>query len=121
MANNNIGAKRLVVGAHYGMRDWLAQRMTAIVMATYTVILLVSFLCASDFSYQGWSGLFAHQWFKVVTFAALASLFYHAWVGVRDVTMDYVHMVALRLILQVATILWLVGCAGWAAQILWRM
>jgi succinate dehydrogenase / fumarate reductase membrane anchor subunit len=121
MANNNIGPKRLVVGAHYGMRDWLAQRMTAIVMAVYTVILLVAFLSASDFSYEGWAGLFSHQWFKLITFAALASLFYHAWVGVRDIWMDYVKPVALRLVLQIATILWLVGCAGWAAQILWRM
>ena len=69
----------------------------------------------------GWAGLFAHQWFKLITFAALASLFYHAWVGVRDIWMDYVKPVALRLVLQIATILWLVGCAGWAAQILWRV
>lgn len=120
MANNNIGPKRLVVGAHYGMRDWLAQRLTASVMATYTVILLVAFLTASDFSYEGWAGLFAHHWFKLITFAALASLFYHAWVGVRDIWMDYVKPVGVRMLLQIATILWLVACAGWAAQILWR-
>ena len=35
-ANNRVGPKRLVVGAHYGLRDWLAQRVTAIVMAVYT-------------------------------------------------------------------------------------
>lgn len=121
MADNNIGAKRLVVGAHYGLRDWLAQRLTAIVMAIYTVILLVCFLTASDFSYQGWAGLFAHQWFKLVTFVALMSLFFHAWIGVRDIWMDYVKPVGVRLVLQVATILWLVACAGYAAQILWRV
>jgi succinate dehydrogenase / fumarate reductase membrane anchor subunit len=49
------------------------------------------------------------------------ALFFHAWIGVRDVWMDYVKPVAVRLVLQVATILWLVGCAGWAAQILWRV
>lgn len=43
MADNNIGPKRLVVGAHYGLRDWMAQRVTAIIMAIYTVILLVTF------------------------------------------------------------------------------
>ena len=31
---------RIVVGAHYGWRDWLAQRVTAVVMAVYTVLLL---------------------------------------------------------------------------------
>lgn len=122
MANNNIGPKRLVVGAHYGLRDWLAQRVTAIVMALYTIILLVSFLAGSNFSYEGWAGLFAHQWFKIATFVAFLALFYHAWVGMRDVWMDYVtKSVALRLVFQVATLLWLVGCAGWAAQIIWRV
>jgi succinate dehydrogenase / fumarate reductase membrane anchor subunit len=122
MANNNIGPKRLVVGAHYGLRDWMAQRVTAIVMATYTIILLIAFLSGSTFSYEGWAGLFAQQWFKIATFVTLMSLFFHAWIGLRDIWMDYVtKSVVLRLVLQVATLLWLVGCAGWAAQIIWRV
>ncbi|MET3105535.1 succinate dehydrogenase / fumarate reductase membrane anchor subunit [Oxalobacteraceae bacterium GrIS 2.11] len=121
MAQNNIGPKRLVVGAHYGMRDWLAQRVTAIIMAIYTVILLVKFLLARQFSYEAWAGIFAEQWFKLASFVLLMSLLYHAWVGVRDIWMDYVKSVALRLFLQVATIVWLVACAGWGIQILWRV
>jgi len=86
------------------------------------VLLLVLFLAGSDFSYAGWAGLFAHQWFKLATFSVIVCLLYHAWVGVRDVWMDYVtHSVFLRLVFQVATILWLVACAGYAAQILWRV
>jgi succinate dehydrogenase / fumarate reductase membrane anchor subunit len=57
---------------------------------------------------------------KVATFAVFMALFFHAWVGVRDIWMDYVKPVGLRLVLQVATIVWLIGCAGYAAQILWR-
>ena len=121
MANNNIGPKRLVVGAHYGMSDWLAQRVTAIMMALYTIILLISFLTAGNFSYEGWAGLFAQQWFKLATFVTFLSLFYHAWVGMRDIWMDYVQPVGARLTLQIATIVWLIGCAGWAAQIIWRV
>jgi len=121
MAENNIGPRRQVVGAHYGMRDWLAQRVTAIIMAIYTVILLVKFFMAGEFSYEGWAAMFAEQWFKLATFVVLLSLLYHAWVGVRDIWMDYVKSVALRLILQVATIVWLVACAGWGIQILWRV
>src|SRR6266702_179169 len=116
-ANNRVGSKRLVVGAHYGLRDWLAQR----IMAVYTVILLAWFFGAHAFSYDGWAGIFATQWMKLATFVALLSLFYHAWVGIRDIWMDYVKPVGLRLFLQVATILWLVGCIGYAAQILWRV
>ena len=120
-SNNNIGPKRLVVGAHYGIKDWLAQRVTAIVMALYTIILLVSFFTASNFSYEGWAGLFAHQWFKLFSLVTLFGLFYHAWVGVRDIWMDYVKPVGLRLTLQIATVLWLIACAAWAVQILWSV
>ena len=119
---NNIGAKRIVVGASYGLRDWLAQRATAIVMALYTVILLGLFLTGNNFNYEGWSGIFAMQWFKLLTFTVFVALFYHAWVGMRDVWMDYVtHSVVLRLVFQVATILWLIASVGYAAQILWRV
>lgn len=121
MAGNNIGPKRLVVGAHYGMRDWLAQRITAIIMALYTVIILIEFLAGSFSSYERWAGMFSQQWFKLATFVVLVSLFFHAWVGVRDIWMDYVKPVALRVFLQVGTIVWLVACAGWAIQILWRV
>ncbi|MGF6853021.1 succinate dehydrogenase, hydrophobic membrane anchor protein [Paraburkholderia sp. CI3] len=117
--HNQIGPKRLVVGAHYGLRDWLAQRVTAVIMAVYTVILLVWFFGAQDFSYEGWASIFATQWMKLATFVTLLSLFYHAWVGIRDIWMDYVKPVGVRLTLQVLSIVWLVACAAFAAQILW--
>jgi succinate dehydrogenase / fumarate reductase membrane anchor subunit len=99
----------------------LAQRVTAVIMAVYTVVLLAAFLLSKDTSYQSWAGLFSNQWMKMLTFLAFVSLTYHAWIGVRDIWMDYVKPVAVRLTLQVLTILWLVGCAGYAAQILWRV
>jgi succinate dehydrogenase hydrophobic anchor subunit len=36
----NFGTKRIVVGAHYGLRDWLAQRITAGLMALFTLLVL---------------------------------------------------------------------------------
>ncbi|ABF09362.1 succinate dehydrogenase membrane anchor subunit [Cupriavidus metallidurans] len=121
MANNNIGPKRLVVGAHYGLKDWLAQRVTAVIMVVFTVVLAAVYLAFGNPSYEGWSGLFANQWMKILTFLTILSLLFHAWIGVRDIWMDYVKPMAVRLVLQVLTILWLVGCAGYAAQILWRV
>lgn len=121
MANNNIGPKRLVVGAHYGLKDWLAQRVTAVIMVVFTVVLAAVYLAFGNPSYEGWSGLFANQWMKILTFLTILSLLFHAWIGIRDIWMDYVKPMAVRLVLQVLTILWLVGCAGYAAQILWRV
>jgi len=120
-ANRGIGPKRLVVGAHYGLRDWLAQRITAVIMAIYTVIVLGWFFGARDFSYTGWASIFATSWMKPLTFVVLLALIYHAWVGMRDIWMDYVKPTGARLTLQALTIVWLLACAGYAAQILWRV
>ncbi len=117
----NFGAKRLVVGAHYGLRDWLAQRVTALLMALFTLLVLVQLLLPGELGYDRWAGIFAAQWMKVLTFVVILSLAFHAWVGVRDILMDYVKPVGMRLLIQVATIVWLVGCAGWAVQVLWRL
>lgn len=118
---NNIGQRRLVVGAHYGMRDWLAQRLTAILMAVFTIVLLVSFLTGQNFTYEGWAGLFARQWFKLFTMVTFFGMFYHVWVGIRDIWMDYIKPVGIRLTLQTLTLLWLLGCAAWTVQILWSV
>ncbi len=117
----NYGSKRIVVGAHYGLRDWLSQRVTAALMALFTLLVLVQVLMPGPLGYDRWAGIFARQWMKVLTFVVIVSLAWHAWVGVRDVLMDYIKPMGMRLLLQVATIVWLVGCAGWAVQVLWRL
>jgi succinate dehydrogenase / fumarate reductase membrane anchor subunit len=121
MANNNIGPKRKVVGAHYGLKDWLAQRVTGVLMVAYTAILLFCIFSSSNYTYEGWAGLFAQQWFKLFTLVTFAALFYHAWVGIRNIWMDYVKPVAIRLTLQIITIAWLIACAVWSVQILWSV
>ena len=117
----NFGSKRIVVGAHYGLRDWLSQRVTAAVMALFTMAVIVQILLPGEMVYDKWAGIFSQQWMKVLTFVVIVSLLYHVWVGMRDVWMDYVKPVGIRLSLQVFTIVWLVGCAGWAIQVLWRL
>ena len=56
---STYGTKRIVSGAHYGLRDWLAQRVTAVLMALFTIVLLVQVLTASSLDYYSWSGIFA--------------------------------------------------------------
>lgn len=118
----NYGSKRVVTGAHYGLRDWLAQRFTAVLMALFTLALLAQVLFSSGpLGYDGWAGIFAAQWMKLLTFVTLLALGWHAWVGMRDIWMDYIKPLGLRLALQVATLVWLAGCMGWAVQVLWRI
>ena len=112
--------KRLVVGAHYGLRDWLAQRVSAVLMAAYTLILLVVLLRSPPSSYAAWKDLFAQGWMRVATLLFAAGLAWHAWVGVRDILMDYVKPDGLRLTLQVLVLLVIASYVGWTIQILWR-
>ncbi|KAB2903886.1 succinate dehydrogenase, hydrophobic membrane anchor protein [Paenacidovorax monticola] len=118
----NYGSKRTVVGAHYGLRDWLSQRVTAVLMALFTLVVLAQVIFSKGpVGYDQWAGIFASQWMKVLTFSVIVALAWHVWVGMRDFWMDYIQPVGLRLALQVFTIVWLVGCAGWGIQVLWRL
>jgi succinate dehydrogenase / fumarate reductase membrane anchor subunit len=103
------------------LRDWLSQRITSAVMALFTFAVVVQVLWPGPMGYDRWAGIFSRQWMKVLTFVTIVSLLLHVWVGMRDVLMDYVKSVGARLVLQSLTIVWLVGCAGWAIQVLWRL
>jgi succinate dehydrogenase / fumarate reductase membrane anchor subunit len=116
-----IGARRLVVGAHYGLRDWLVQRATAVVLAVYLIALALYIVSARPIDYDVWAGIFVPMGMKIATLIAFVALAYHAWIGMRDIWMDYVRPAGVRMVLQLATILWLAGCLVWAAQILWRV
>ena len=111
---------RVIVGAHYGTRDWLAQRVTAALMAIYAVVAVALVASRAPFTYETWKALFAQGWMRVATLLFALSLAWHAWVGVRDILMDYVKHDGLRLALQVLTVLLLAGYASWTVEILWR-
>jgi succinate dehydrogenase / fumarate reductase membrane anchor subunit len=113
--------KRIVTGAHYGLKDWLAQRITAVVMAVYIVGFAVMLAVCPPQHYGDWRALFQNQFMRVATFAFFVSLFWHAWIGVRDIFMDYLQPTALRLALECLAILVLVAYTGWAIQILWSV
>ncbi|HEX6136512.1 MAG TPA: succinate dehydrogenase, hydrophobic membrane anchor protein [Casimicrobiaceae bacterium] len=113
------GTDRQPVGAHYGTRDWLSQRVTAIVMTLYTALLLVIVLWHGGMDYPTWQALFAGGAFRVVSFLFMASLLIHAWVGVRNILMDYAKPVSVRITLQVVVVCVLVAYAGWTVQVLW--
>ncbi|MFC3339641.1 succinate dehydrogenase, hydrophobic membrane anchor protein [Paracandidimonas soli] len=128
MANQQerLGTKRLVVGAHYGTLDFIAQRVTAVIMAVYTVVLLLGFLFSSELNYESWKALFTFRLGalplgQLLATLAFFSLAWHAWIGVRDIWMDYVRKAGLRLFLQVLTLLWLTASVVYFAKILWSL
>ena len=116
------GYKRTVVGAHYGWRDFLVQRISAALMAVFTLVVLLQLLFTrGPIGYDTWSAIFAAQWMKALTFAVIVALLWHAWIGMCSIWYDYGKPTGLRLLLQALTVIWLVACGGWAVQVLWRL
>ena len=113
--------KRVVVGAHYGLRDWLMQRITAVVMLLATLVFAAFFLTHPSMQFEDWQAFFSYQAVRVLALLFFLSLFLHAWVGVRDILMDYIQPVGVRLTLQVVVIVTLVSYALWTVSILWRV
>ncbi len=111
--------RREVVGAHYGLRDWLAQRITAVVMVIYTLLLVLALAIAPTVDFLHWSTLWKMPVMRYATVLFLLCVYYHAWIGVRDIVMDYVKDAGLRLTLYVIVIGALVCYAVWSVQILW--
>jgi succinate dehydrogenase / fumarate reductase membrane anchor subunit len=111
--------EKLPVGAHYGLRDWLSQRVSAVVMTLYTVLLLGIVLWHGGLDYATWRELFAGNAFRIATFLFMVALFIHCWVGVRNILMDYAKPLSVRLTLQIVVICVLIAYGGWTIQVLW--
>ncbi len=112
---------RVITGAHYGVRDWLAQRVTALLMAAYTILFVVLLLMTTPATHEEWRALFAPQWMRLASFVLFLSMFWHAWIGMRDILMDYIKSTAVRLGLQIITVVLLITYLAWAVQILWSI
>jgi succinate dehydrogenase / fumarate reductase membrane anchor subunit len=100
--------------------DWLLQRLTAVAMAAYTIALVIALAVNRPHDYAAWRATFSETWFRAATMIFVAALLYHAWVGMRDILMDYVKPTAVRLSLEVGVLLMLALYLGWTVQVLWR-
>jgi succinate dehydrogenase / fumarate reductase membrane anchor subunit len=110
---------RIVSGAHYGLRDWLIQRITAVVMIIYTLAMAVYLLMQPVLDYNTWTLLFSSNVVRSFSLLFLLSVFYHAWIGVRDIAMDYVNPALIRLFIHVMVILTILLYVIWSVLILW--
>jgi succinate dehydrogenase / fumarate reductase membrane anchor subunit len=112
---------RTVGGAHRGLGLWLAQRASAVVMVIYLPVFLAYALAAGPLDYLAWRGLFAPLAVKLASLLFAGALLLHAWIGLREVFIDYVHPLILRIpLLFLFGVLYL-GCMAWTADILWSV
>lgn len=110
---------RPALGSRTGTGAWLVQRATAVLLAVALPLLLGAWLVAAPQGYAEWRALFDGTPVKLAVFGTGVAVALHAWVGVRDIFMDYVHPLLPRLALTVATVLTLAACVAWLAAVLW--
>lgn len=102
-----------------GVRDWIVQRVSAIVLAIYTVVMLVWFATHSGFDYNIWYDFMTSFQMRILNLLAMLSLAGHAWVGMWTIFTDYVKSNVVRLILQSLMILAVLVYAVWGVAIFW--
>jgi succinate dehydrogenase / fumarate reductase membrane anchor subunit len=108
-----------VLGANQGVKDWLIQRISAIVMTVYTLGFVGYLIFHPSIEYADWHALFAQGWVKVATLLFILALLLHAWVGMWTVFTDYIKPFALRFIIEVIVYLALITFFFAALSILW--
>lgn len=111
----------LLTKKYPGMRQWLAQRLSAVVMAIYAVFLLGLLLLTRPQSYTEWYAMFTPVWWRIFTFAFFLCLVMHAWLGVRDVLRDYVFNADWRNYMQLVVDILLIFYLLWVSKILWNI
>lgn len=103
-----------------GLRDWLIQRISAVILGLYVIFLAIYFVTHSHISFEQWQTLFANPWMRIFSLLALLSLAAHSWVGIWTVLTDYVKPIYIRLILEILMVIALIAYIVWGIEILWK-
>ena len=102
-----------------GLRDWLIQRVSAVVIAAYVLMILGFMMIHAPMDYATWTHLFKCSVVRVSSVLFLLSLILHAWVGVWTITTDYLNCVCLRLFVQISFACMLISAFFWGIYIFW--
>lgn len=105
----------------HGLRAWLLQRFTAAYIALYILVTGVWFLWQPLHSHAQWQAWLAAPLPNLATALFIATLLIHAWVGVRDVIMDYVRHTGLRVSLMALVAVVLGGCGLWSLRVVFAV
>jgi succinate dehydrogenase / fumarate reductase, membrane anchor subunit len=109
-----------------GLSDWLVQRVTAIILLAYTLLIAGFVFFCSELSYATWTALFTTTWMRIFSLAAVLSIAAHAWIGLWSVSTDYFTERlmgpkgnVIRLAFQAVVAIVLFSYVVWGIEILW--
>lgn len=109
-----------------GLYDWMAQRVSAVILAAYVVFLLGYVVLNPNMGYAEWHGLFSNNAMRIFSLLTLVALSAHAWVGMWTISTDYLTPMALGKYATLVRFLFQAACGiamftffAWGVQILW--
>lgn len=79
-----------------GLRPWTLQRLSALYLLAFLIVVAVRALLDPPHSHAQWAHWWQPPWAAAAALLFFAALCLHAWVGARDVLLDYVKPRRLR-------------------------
>jgi succinate dehydrogenase / fumarate reductase membrane anchor subunit len=102
-----------------GLRDWLIQRVTAVILLIYTFFILGFIILHPQLQYDEWQMLFSNNSVKIFSLLVLVSILLHAWIGMWTVFTDYIKSPYIRLILLILVAILFFWCLSYGVIVLW--
>lgn len=104
-----------------GLYDWMMQRVSAVVLAAYTLFILGYLVTTPELTYAQWSDLFSQTWVRIFTLLTILCLAVHAWVGLWTISTDYLKSTGVRFIFQAVCGTVMFSYVVWGIQVIWGL
>ncbi|HFE37482.1 MAG TPA: succinate dehydrogenase, hydrophobic membrane anchor protein [Gammaproteobacteria bacterium] len=104
-----------------GVRPWVVQRLSAIYMLLVLCFFSLTLMFAGFDNFADWKAWFGSPFLSTIVIIFWLAVFLHAWVGVRDVIMDYVHHDGLRFAMLAIYGFYLIAMTVWMMRIIMRV
>lgn len=102
-----------------GFHEWIVQRVSAVLIGIYAAFIFAFFFTHRPMHFPVWNELFSYVVMKIATVVVLIAILWHAWIGLWTVFTDYVKNGAVRLLLEIAVIIALLGYMAWCLDAIW--
>ena len=96
-----------------GLKAWVLQRFSGIYIAIFTLLLIFLIWKDYPFNYEQWTALFSQGWLQVSFSLFVLALLLHAWIGLRDVILDYIKPMGIKMLLMSIIVIMLLGSGVW--------
>lgn len=108
----------MVKGVMTGLRAWLVQRVTAVIMLVLLLFFSIRLVLEPFKTYEAWREWVGDPLISIIIALFFGALLLHSWVGLRNIILDYVHSTPLRLFAHSLVVAGYSGIGFWVVRIL---